>query len=241
MGGDPIFGVVAGNGPRTLADRAFTQIHEAIITGRLAPGERLPIEDLASRLDMSPMPIREALRQLHAVGLVQNVPHRGAAVTELAVEELRSIYEARLALEPTAIRYAAERRSDEDVERINAAWATLEALQRKELEKGWRAHREFHFALYTAADSPWLSRLINPLWEGSERYRLATPVKWTLDRRAHEHEAMVDAVVDRDGERAATILHDHLATTANELAALMDDSELFELLDPPAGIAAPAD
>lgn len=221
-----------GGSQRTLADRAFAQIHEAIVTGRLSPGERLPIEDLAGRLGMSPMPIREALRQLHNVGLVQNVPHRGAAVTELSIDELRSVYEARLALEPLAIRHAAERRTDEDVEGMQDAWETLKSLGRRELDKGWMAHRDFHFTLYRAARSDWLCRLITPLWESSERYRLATPVKWTLDRRSREHEAMLDAVASQEPERAAAILHDHLAKTANEVAGTMGHDQLFEFVDP---------
>src|SRR6516165_10179832 len=107
----------AGGGHRTLAERAFATLHEAIVTGALAPGERLPIEDLAEVLDMSPMPIREALRLLDSVGLVENIPHRGARVTELSIEDLREVYEARLALEPLAVRHAAENFTDADAAR----------------------------------------------------------------------------------------------------------------------------
>src|ERR1700759_4944316 len=105
--------VLAGDasigGHRTLAERAFGTLHTAIITGRLRPGARLPIEELAELLQMSPMPIREALRRLDAAGLVDNVPHRGARVTELSINDLEEVYEARLALETLAIRRAAER------------------------------------------------------------------------------------------------------------------------------------
>ena len=77
--------------------------------GDLAPGERLPIEELGVALGMSAMPIREALRRLDAAGLVENIPHRGARVTELSIADLAEVYEARLALEPLAVRRAAER------------------------------------------------------------------------------------------------------------------------------------
>ncbi|MGH9064624.1 MAG: GntR family transcriptional regulator [Acidimicrobiales bacterium] len=97
------------DGHRTLADRAFSVLHNAIVTGVLEPGERLPIEDLAELLGMSPMPIREALRRLDSEGMVDSVPHRGARVTELSTEDLQEVYEARLALEPIALRRAAER------------------------------------------------------------------------------------------------------------------------------------
>src|ERR1700752_5274853 len=99
----------ATRGHRTLAEKAFDTLHTAIITGELRPGARLPIEELAALLGMSPMPIREAVRRLDAAGLVENIPHRGARVTELSVSDLAEVYEARLALEGLAIRRAAER------------------------------------------------------------------------------------------------------------------------------------
>src|SRR5690242_17868944 len=99
----------SSRGHRTLAEKAFETLHGAIVTGRLQPGTRLPIEVLAEVLEMSPMPIREAVRRLDAAGLVENIPHRGARVTELSVTDLAEVYEARLALEVLAIRRAAER------------------------------------------------------------------------------------------------------------------------------------
>src|ERR1700727_1107831 len=98
----------ASRSHRTLAEKAFDTLHSAIVTGQLRPGARLPIEELAERLEMSPMPIREAVRRLHAAGLVKNIPHRGARVTELSITDLAEVYEARLALEVPAIRHAAE-------------------------------------------------------------------------------------------------------------------------------------
>src|ERR1700722_3202200 len=99
----------SNRGHRTLAEKAFETLHQAIITGLLRPGTRLPIEELAEVLEMSPMPIREAVRRLDGAGLVENIPHRGARVTELSVPDLTEVYEARLALEMLAIRHAAER------------------------------------------------------------------------------------------------------------------------------------
>ena len=99
-------------GHRTLADRAFVALHDSIVAGHLAPGERLPIEELGEALGMSAMPIREALRRLDAAGLVENIPHRGARVTELSIADLAEVYEARLALEPLAVSRAAERFDD---------------------------------------------------------------------------------------------------------------------------------
>ena len=91
---------------RTLAEHAVAELQEAIVTGELAPGTPLRLARLAEQLDMSPMPVREAIRQLERLGLAEHVPHRGARVSELSVGDLHETYEARLALEGLAVRRA---------------------------------------------------------------------------------------------------------------------------------------
>jgi DNA-binding GntR family transcriptional regulator len=230
----------AAGGHRTLAERAFATLHEAIVTGVLPPGERLPIEELAEILEMSPMPIREALRLLDSVGLVENIPHRGARVTELSIDDLREVYEARLALEPLAVQHAAERFSEDDAmlaaERLEAH---VRAYRQRDLGLVWSTHTAFHFAVYDAAQSRWMHRLIHPLWETSERYRFAMlPVRLNLEQRRLEHERILQACIDHDPATAARELHNHLARTANLIAAQMGGGELFELL--PSGSGAEA-
>lgn len=220
-------------GHRTLAERAYATLHQAVVTGVLAPGDRLPIEELAEVLEMSPMPIREALRQLDSVGLVENVPHRGARVTELSIEDLREVYQVRLALEELAIRHAAERFDADD-----ARWAAtclaehVKAARRSDRVAIWSTHTAFHFALYDAARSRWMSRLIRSPWESSERYRFAMlPVRLKLDQRSLEHERIMQACIDHDVEAAVVELHNHLSRTANLIAGQMSAGEhLFELL-----------
>ncbi|HEY3728662.1 MAG TPA: GntR family transcriptional regulator [Solirubrobacteraceae bacterium] len=230
---EPHLAALAGDGPptghRTLAEKAFDVLHRAIVTGQLSPGTRLPIEDLAEVLHMSPMPIREAVRRLDAVGLVENIPHRGARVTELSVSDLTEVYEIRLALEPLAVRRAADRFTPADEENARRRLAELDAMADDNSAATSEAHQAFHFALYGAAGSTWLLRMIRPVWEISERYCLALPESRQLKVRTGEHEAIVAACAARDGERAAGCLHDHLATTANNVAARMDHEPLFQV------------
>jgi DNA-binding GntR family transcriptional regulator len=229
---DKLSALRPAGGHRTLAERAFATLHEAIVTGVLPPGERLPIEELAEILEMSPMPIREALRLLDSVGLVENIPHRGARVTELSIEDLREVYEARLALEPLAVQHAAERFTDADAARgAELLEAHVKAYKQRDLGLVWSTHTAFHFALYDAAESRWMRRLIHPLWETSERYRFAMlPVRLNLDQRRSEHERILQACIDHDQAAAARELHNHLARTANLIAAQMGGGDLFELL-----------
>ena len=215
-------------GHRTLAEKAFGTLHTAIITGRLRPGARLPIEELAELLQMSPMPIREALRRLDAAGLVDNIPHRGARVSELSVSDLEEVYEARLVLEPLAIRRAAERFTREDEALVRDRVEALHGMPDDNSGATSAAHEELHFALYAAARSVWLLRLIRPVWETSERYCLEVPQCRQLDARTGEHDEILAACVAGDPDHAARALHDHLATTANNIAVAMGGVPLYE-------------
>jgi DNA-binding GntR family transcriptional regulator len=216
-------------GHRTLAEKAYATLHTAIITGRLRPGARLPIEELADHLEMSPMPIREAVRRLHAVGLVENIPHRGARVTELSVKDLAEVYEVRLALETQAIRRAAERFTEQAGIDARRSLILLEGMADDSSEATSVVHAQFHFALYEAAGSAWLLRLIRPAWQTSERYCLEVPEGRQLAAREGEHREILAACEARDPERAAVALHAHLATTANNLAVAMGSPPLYEV------------
>ena len=227
------------DGHRTLGERAVPTLHEAILTGVLALGERLQIEDLAQTLDMSPMPIREALRLLGSIGLVENVPPRGARVTELSVDDLRDVYDSRLALEPLTVRRAAARFTPEDAARARERLdAYVDAYRREDVRLIWSTHTAFHFAIYDAAGSRWMARLIRPLWDTTDRYRFAMlPIRTSLDTRRIEHEQLLEACIEQEPEVAAARVHNHLATTANMIAVQMGVEPLFSLTDePPASV-----
>jgi DNA-binding GntR family transcriptional regulator len=210
------------NGHRTLAEKAFETLHQAIMGGRLAPGLRLPIEDLAAALDMSPMPIREALRRLDSAGLVENIPHRGARVTELTVEDLAEVYEARVALEVLTIRRAAERFTERDEARCRALLTDLQSTPEAQTDANSAAHLAFHFSLYEVAGSGWLMRLIRPVWECSERYYLVLPLRRQPAHRRHEHGELIDACAAHDADLAEARIRQHLTDTADYIAAQMN-------------------
>lgn len=221
--------------PRTLADTAVTIIHEAILSGELAPGERLRIEHLAQRLDISPMPIREALRQLDQRGIVKHIPHRGAKVAELSAEDLRETMEIRLALETLGVRHAAERFTEENATEAQSFLTTWYRAKRASESQAARvAHAQFHFALYSAAGSSWLMRTIRPTWENGERYRLeSVDDKALLRQRMKEHERILRFCVEHRPDDAADELYNHLVTTANLVARKLGGEELFSFRDTP--------
>jgi DNA-binding GntR family transcriptional regulator len=220
---------VATTRPRTLAEQAAAELQEAILSGELPPGSPLRLEKLARTLEMSPMPVREAVRQLESLGLAEHVPHRGARVSELTIDDLRDTYEARLPLETLAVRHAAVRFTDElELRCARVLDEQVRAYRNGDGRRGRALHAEFHFALYTASGSLWLPRLIRPLWENSERYRIASlSARGSLERRRREHERILEACVRRDPDGAEQALRAHLVLTANLVAQKMGEPPLF--------------
>jgi DNA-binding GntR family transcriptional regulator len=225
-----------GSGHRTLAEKAFAMLHDAIIVGELHPGERLPIGDLAEAMHLSQMPIREALRRLDADGLVENIPHRGASVASITIEDLREVYDARLLLELPAIEGAAARfTADHEREGAVALDRLEQATERGEKTLALNAHTAFHFGLYAASGSRWLPRLISPLWDNAERYRVAAlgGSLGLFEQRAREHRDLLAACSAHEPDRAAVLLWNHLVQTANAIFKEMGGEETYELRQVP--------
>jgi DNA-binding GntR family transcriptional regulator len=209
---------------RTMAEFALEQLREAIILGELEAGTPLRLDELARSLGMSISPIREAVRQLEALGLAKHVPHQGARVLDFDVDELRDLFTVRLALESLAVRRAAERFTDADAAAARAHLDRFDgAALAGDVRETMRAHTDFHFTLYEASQSPWLVALIRPAWDRSERFRpaLLTSRSGPQERHREYDEALLAACGAHDADRAATVLHDHL-----ELASVIFQREL---------------
>ncbi len=195
---------------RTLASHVASEIHQLILSGELPPGSAVRIQDMAERLDTSVMPVREALRQLDALGIVEVVPHKGARVAELTREDLEDTYRTRIALESIAMGQAAAHFTADDEATASAALqAHLAHLADGDIVAARRSHTEFHFALYRASQSKWLLRSIEPPWRNSERYRFAVD-SGDRSRSNDEHAEMLAACTAGDAERAAEALTQHL-------------------------------
>jgi DNA-binding GntR family transcriptional regulator len=209
---------------RTMAEYALEQLREAIILGELPAGTPLRLDELARSLGMSISPIREAVRQLEALGLAKHVPHQGARVLDFDIEELRDLFQVRLALESLAVRRAAERFTDAAVDAARLHLLRFdEAAAAGDVRETMRAHTDFHFTLYEASQSPWLVALIRPTWDRAERFRpaLLTSRGGPQERHRRYDEALLEACVGHDPEAAAGALHDHL-----ELASVIFEREL---------------
>ena len=209
---------------RTMAEYALEQLREAIILGELPAGTPLRLDELARSLGMSISPIREAVRQLEALGLAKHVPHQGARVLDFDVDELRDLFQVRLALESLAVGRAAERFTETDEATAKAHLAHFDETRGAgDVRRTLRAHGDFHFTLYEASQSQWLVALIRPAWDRSERYRpaLLASAGEPQDRHRALDERLLDACVAHDAGAAEAALYEHL-----ELASVFFHTEL---------------
>jgi DNA-binding GntR family transcriptional regulator len=216
----------------TMAEVALERLREAIILGELTPGTPLRLEDLARSLGMSISPIREAVRQLEARGLAEHVPHHGAKVVALEIEELRELFSIRLALETMAVRRAAKLFSAEEEQAARSRLAELDDARRGgDARAAVRAHTAFHFTLYEAARSAWLLRLIRPAWDSCEPYRpvLLEASGSLQDRHAELDQELLAACAANDPDRAANALHAHLELATDIYEVELAGRSIFAL------------
>lgn len=207
-------GLSAGQRRRTAHELVRDTLRRSILNGTLAGGTRLVQAEIAAQLQMSTTPVREALRDLAADGLIRIDPHRGGIVHTVDAEEFREIYEIRRILEPYAMRLASDRVEPAELE----AAGDLVAAMRDEQDPGawaelnWRFHR----TLVLAARSPRLTAIVNGMQDAAALY-VAGSIRRTPGRIAQgnlEHEALLDALRRGDPETAATLAGRHLEGTA---------------------------
>ncbi len=196
------------------ADVAYARIRARILDGSLAAGSKLAQYDLAAELGISITPLREAVRRLSGEGWIRLDTHRNARVAELDLGQARQLLEARRALEPVAVALGAERRTDQDVARMEAALKRLKPVTRTWGEAALAAHRELHRALYSASHNDVMVRMLDDLWDKSDRYRRVglqlPPGGEDRTRDFEEHHELVRLVVAGEAPAAADLMASHI-------------------------------
>lgn len=217
---------------RELAPEQVTnRLREAITAGVLRPGERLNQAELAERLGVSRMPVREALHRLHSEGLVTLQPYRGAVVAGVSRRELQEIYEMRVVLETLALRIGYREGRPVDVARAEAILHRLDAVTAS--EEWLELNTAFHGLLYEGAERPLLLESIDMLRTKSDRYLRLFAAR--RDRMAHaqeEHWAILHALRNEDVDTSAHLLQEHLQSTIKSLSEPLGELEPDQVPEP---------
>lgn len=195
------------------------RIREAILSGRLRPGDRIPQDTLAREFGTSRIPVREALAELESEGLIALVPHAGARVAKFDLAELEEVYRIRESVEPMLIAESAQHLTDEQLAELRLTVGAIEASTAGP-ENWLQLDRRFHVATYAGADLPRARTLVESFWNRTQHYRRALIL--ALDAKAFEivhleHRAILDALERRSSDDAATALRSHIRRTRKTL------------------------
>jgi DNA-binding GntR family transcriptional regulator len=198
-------------------------LHERILSGELAEGTPLRQDALASELGVSRIPVREALRQLHAEGLVTFRPYAGAVVSSLSVPEIEELYALRALIESDVLARAIDRLRPEDLDRADEVLAEFdEAFERGDIAVWGTLNWEFHSTLYRVAAQPITMGVLEMLHGQSERYTRAQLALTHWETRAMtEHRRLLELVRDREVEEALDLLREHILSAGSALAAFL--------------------
>lgn len=208
---------------RTLTGALLDRLRDAILSGEYPAGAQLRQDALAEAYGVSRIPVREALLQLDAEGLVKVQPRRGAVVSELSLEEVEDVFDLRAMLEPRLLRASAPRLGLEDWARIQEADAAYAAAAAAgEGARFGELNAALHMALYAAAGQPRTRAVVEGLLKTSERYirmQLARPE--ALARSTAEHGALMAACRAGRVEAAAEMLIAHIEQVRRDLRAVL--------------------
>ena len=198
---------------RTKQEYVYSWLREAILDGTLRPGERLVIDDIARRLEVSSIPVREALHLLQSEGFVTNAPHVGATVASLSADEVREIFAIMEALETVAGRAAADRITPAEADRLRAIVAEMDAdLATGRIDSWAERNRSLHRAIGAIAAMPLLQEMTERIlvrWERLRRLYFEGVVVPRAEHAQREHHALVDAIAGGDADAVQEILATH--------------------------------
>jgi DNA-binding GntR family transcriptional regulator len=198
---------------RTMAAVVADRLRTMILHGELPPGERVKVQRLEETFGVSQIPIREALRQLEAEGLVTNVPQRGVTVAPMSPEDLLDLYDFRRLIEPEITARAMQAARPGYGRELRRALRRLgDTIDDPGSDRYMREHTAFHWALIEPAASPVMRRVVEQLWQMSERYiRLTVASQETRRTYAQHHEPLVAAMESGDAGRVRAEVIRHLS------------------------------
>lgn len=196
---------------RSLREHVHDELRQAIISGRLKTGAKLNERQLAADLGTSTSPLKEALRQLEAEGLVRTEPRRGSYVT-FSSRQAEEMTLARAALESIIARQAAKHAPEEAFDILRAVVEKMRAaVESGNVEQLIALNEEFHDAIHEASGCEYLRRLQNAQRTYDHAARVTVLSREEVRRASfHEHEAIMKAIAARDEEEAERLMRKHI-------------------------------
>nr|WP_321444893.1 GntR family transcriptional regulator [uncultured Cohaesibacter sp.] len=202
---------------RTTTSIVADELRKRIMSGQLREGEQVRQEAIATELGVSRIPVREALRQLEAEGLITLVSHKGAEVSRLEPSEIAELFEVRIMLESWMFEHAIKHI---DESHLDAAEKLIGSMRNDAMIEEWGSlNWQFHETLYTPAQKPATMKILRRVHDNIDRYvRLQITLTEDSQERAHkEHQAIVDAARSKNVKVAVALLSDHINHVKEQL------------------------
>jgi DNA-binding GntR family transcriptional regulator len=213
--------------PQALKDWAYSTLKQDILSGKYAVGQQLPVEELAERMNISRTPVREALLMLEHEGLISAASRVGFFVKRVEKVEMQELFELRELMEGYAAEKACKHLSEKDLAEMEKIIGDgQEAFERNDLEAFLEAEIKLHSSIQELAQNKYLLRMSKSLKDLTHRERvLSLASKENMKESLREHEKIVAALRQRDGELAARMMREHLGNVKTRMLALLDQME----------------
>ncbi len=195
-----------------VSDQIRLRIESAIASGELLPGDAIDDVALADHYKVSRTPVREALLQLQAQGILSSTPRGGSMVAKMNLQQLLSLWELLAELEGIAVRLACERMSNEVTQALVKLHRSSKKLADKEDMDGWQeANLKFHEIIYEGARNPFLRQEVLRIRSRTGVYRRhAFGALGRIKSSYDQHEKIISALEKRDAEAASLCMADHM-------------------------------
>ena len=195
-----------------ISDQIRLRIESAIATGELEPGDAIDDAALASQHKVSRTPVREALLQLQAQGILSSTPRGGYIVAKMNLQQLLSLWELLAELEGVAVRLACERMTNEEIKALVKQHRSSQKLAKTDDMEGWQeANLKFHEIIYEGARNPFLRQEVMRIRSRTGAYRRhAFGALGRITSSYAQHEKILDALDKRDATAAVACMTDHM-------------------------------
>lgn len=205
----------------------YRKLRQSIIKGKLKPGQKLVMADLAKMFGLSETPVREAIRRLESDGYVHFTPHTGAVVTRIDEGKLVEIYLIRIELEALATRLASPHITERDIEFLNKKNHSMEtAIQQNKYEDLGALNKDFHLRIYKAAPFPRLYKMICDLWDTFERWpSVFSYVPERAVASVEEHKKIIEALRVGDMQQSDRLMKEQKVRAMAALQKYMAQSD----------------
>ncbi|MBB3770152.1 DNA-binding GntR family transcriptional regulator [Angulomicrobium tetraedrale] len=213
-----------------MTDQIVTELRRQIIVGQLPEGAPLRQEKLASELGVSRVPLREAIRQLEAEGLVVSELHKGTVVSSLSLEEIEELFEIRMRMETWLFEVAIPRLTEEDFALAEAV--TDEAMASGSVENWGELNWRFHETLYRPSGHLIALKLLRTVHDNANRYvNLQIAVAEDVERELSDHRALIAFARLGDIRRAVDTLRAHIQRVSRNLIMSLAEGRLGKARD----------